>query len=472
VTTVVNSGTINEGASDVIAALRNHARETVQFPPANITLPVVRSAQKESRDYLTEEVLPGLQQAVKALSMVAEKPRNPYMWIADYLERNDPNAPAGMVDGQHEGSAGPVLGPLDVVRAEAVNHVLDAPEDIQGVANFRRSKKHPRVYGVHQCSGAGVRAVIEQLCAEHGTCVWINMRDNPVVYVNGHPFTVHSKDKPTEDALGVKQACVNNGREMARLERQLVRDLITRANAAESQLQLFPANADKDDKDVEPEPTAVPQDGICTFQGVFDALEAEGFGVTLHRCLFCQDGAPEPEEIDDVVQAVRSAGDKAAIVFNCSSGVERTQLGMTLASLMFAIDSGSKPRGYVDPPEGPVVPDLRDKAQYKGIIELCQALPEGQLSKAVVDDAIDDNEILFNFRKCIAQAGTCEQDSDMGSRSNAVCLAMDHLERYWYLICFGAYLKLQVKDKFQQSFSTWLRSKRGTKRSLHKLCLV
>ena len=82
-----------------------------------------------------------------------------------------------------------------------MNHVLDAPEDIQGVANFRRSKKHPRVYGVHQCSGAGVRAVIEQLCAEHGTCVWINMRDNPVVYVNGHPFTVHSK-VPVNIGLG------------------------------------------------------------------------------------------------------------------------------------------------------------------------------------------------------------------------------------------------------------------------------
>ena len=141
----------------------------------------------------------------------------------------------------------------------------------------------------------------------------------------------------------------------------------------------------------------------------------------LARCLFCQDGAPEPEEIDDVVQAVRSAGDKAAIVFNCSSGVERTQLGMTLASLMFAIDSGSKPRGYVDPPEGPVVPDLRDKAQYKGIIELCQALPEGQLSKAVVDDAIDDNEILFNFRKCIAQAGTCERVTDGDVTAFLIC---------------------------------------------------
>jgi len=409
---------------------------------------------------------------VKALAMLSQKPRNPYMWLADYLERNDPLAPAGVVDGRDEGREGPILGAMDVVRAEAVNHMLDAPEDIKGVANFRRSKKFPRIYGVHQPSAAGVRAVIEQLCAEHGTCVWICMRDNPVVYVNGEPYTAHSKDKPLEDALGVKKACVNNGRELARVERQLVRDLITRANSAEGQLQLLVAQSDKDDKDVEPEPTRVEQDAICTFQGVFDALEAEGFGVKLNRCLLCKDGAPEPEEMDEVVAAVRSAGDKAAIVFSCSSGVERTQVGMTLASLMFAIDQGAKPRGYVDPPEGPEVPDVKDKAQYAGIVELCQSLPEGQLCKAVVDDVIDDNETMFNLRKIVAQAAAVETDAELATRSQAVCLAMDHLERYWYFVCFGAYLKLQVNDKFQQSFSTWLRSKRGIKRSLHKLCLV
>jgi len=187
-----------------------------------------------------------------------------------------------------------------------------------------------------------------------------------------------------------------------------VRDLITRANSAEGQLQLLVAQSDKDDKDVEPEPTRVEQDAICTFQGVFDALEAEGFGVKLNRCLLCKDGAPEPEEMDEVVAAVRSAGDKAAIVFSCSSGVERTQVGMTLASLMFAIDQGAKPRGYVDPPEGPEVPDVKDKAQYAGIVELCQSLPEGQLCKAVVDDVIDDNETMFNLRKIVAQAAAVE----------------------------------------------------------------
>jgi len=353
-----------------------------------------------------------------------------------------------------------------------VSHVLDSPEDIQGVANFRRSKKHPRIYGVHQPSTAGLKALVEQLTAEHGTLIWVSVRDNPVVYVNGCPYTVHSKGKPEEDSLGIKKACVNNGRELSRLERQLAKDLVVRASTAGGQLQLFPAQSDKDDKDIEPEPTQVPQDGISTFQGLFDALEAEGFGLKLHRCMFVKDGAPEPEEMDELVAAVRSAGDKAAIVINCGSGVERTQVAMVMASLMYAVDAGAKPKGYVDPPEGPAAADLREKGQYKGIVELCQSLEEGPQCKAIVDDLIDDNDALFNMRKMVFQAAQCDQAADFGTRSEAVCKGMDHLERYWYLICFGAYLRQQVTDKFQQSFSTWLRSKRGIRRSLHKLCLV
>lgn len=471
VTTVVNSGTISEGAADVIAALKSHAREVVQFPPASITLPVVRSAQKESRDYLTEEVLPGLQTAVKALASLPEKPGNPYLWLADYLARNDPSAMVVDTDP----SAAAVLQALDVIKAEAVNHVLDTPEDIAGVANFRRSKKCPRVYGVHQASTVGIRAVVEQLCGEHGTVVWVCLRDTPVVYVNGSPYTIHSKDLPDEDSLGVKKACVNNGTELEKVERQLVKDLVVRANSMGGQLQLFPAASDKNDQDVEPDPVAVQHDAVCTFTQVFDALEAEGFGVKLHRCLVCKDGAPELEEMDQIVAAIRSAGDKAAIVFQCSSGVERTQVGMTLANLMFAIDSGAKPRGYVDPEEGPAVPDLKDKAQYSGIITLCQHLPEGPLCKALADDVIDDNESAihgFNLRKLIAQAASCGLEEDTQARSQAVCLAMDHLERYWLVISFAAYLRQQVKDKFQQSFSTWSRNKRGIRRSLHKLALV
>ena len=472
-TTVVNNGTIAEGAAEVIGAIKAHAREVVTFPPANITLPVMRSAQQGTRDYLTEDVLPGLQMAVKALSNLAERPKKPYLWIAEYLEQNDPRAGTTAISRSQVDLGPALLSASDAVRIDPVRHVLDAPEDIQGVANFRRSKKYPRVYGVHQPSVEGVRAVVEQLCAEHGTCVWISLRDSPVVYVNGIPCGLKRKDRLNEDSLAVKKACVNTGGEMAQLERRIVRDLITRSNEAGGKLQLVPSDEDKSDSELlNTEPVQVAQGNVCTFQGIFDDLEAEGFSVRLTRCLFCKDGAPEPEEVDELVAAVRSAGEKAAVVFQCDSGVERTSVGMTLASLMYSIDSDSKPRGYVDPPEGPDVADLADRAQYGGIIELAKALPEGNLCKALVDDVIDDTEQLGNLRKMIAKAATVEAEASSSARSEAICLGMDYLERYWHLIAFGAYLRKQTTDKFQQSYSAWLRSKRGIRRSLHKLCLA
>ena len=283
-------------------------------------------------------MLPGLQNAVKALSMVSEKPRNPYLWIANYLEKHDPLAAKAQVTSRTETAAGgPILASTDVLREESYNHVLDTPEDIQGVANFRRSKKNPRIYGVHQPTIAGVRAVVEQLCAEHGKVVWICLRDNPVLYVHGKPYRVHSKVSPHEDSLGIKKACVNNGDELARLERHLMRDVIVRAHTSQNMLQLYSADGLKDGNDVEPEPTPTRQGVISTFQGVFDELEAEGFGVKLHRCLFCADGAPEAEEIEQLVAAVRGAGEKPAIVLSCSDGVERTQVGMLFGTLTLTL---------------------------------------------------------------------------------------------------------------------------------------
>ena len=119
VTTVVNNGTIAEGAAEVIGAIKSHAREVVTFPPANITLPVMRSAQQGTRDYLTEEVMPGLQKAIKALSQLAEKPKNPYLWIAEYLESHDPlaQAQAGAVGRADLGP--PLLTEADVVSFRA-----------------------------------------------------------------------------------------------------------------------------------------------------------------------------------------------------------------------------------------------------------------------------------------------------------------------------------------------------------------
>lgn len=291
-----------------------------------------------------------------------------------------------------------------------------------------------------------IREVVADLCGTHGRVIWVCVRDSPVLYVNGMPHTIQSKDNPSDTLLALRKQCISDGAQLQRVEKQLAAELQDKASQQGGNLQLFTSASQKDAANVEPDPTAVASNGIKTLQDIFDSLEAEGFDVVLKRAMLPTDGPPEPEEVDEIVSAVRDLSDgRSAVVFNCSTGVQPTELAMVLASLMLSIDGGVKPRGYVDPLERNPNPDLADKAQYEGIVELCQHFgEEGPIAKAVVDDALDDHSKLVHFRKGIQEAVQCGNDASGAERSKAICMAMSRLENYWYLIAFGAYLRAQV----------------------------
>jgi hypothetical protein len=234
--------------------------------------------------------------------------------------------------------------------------------------------------------------------------------------------------------------------QLAKVERQLARELTEIASEQGGSLQLFPVNSTKDSSNIEPDPVAVPYNGVQPLQEVFDALEVEGFDVTLRRAMLPQTGAPEPEELDEIIAAVRAADDAgAALVISCASGVERTELAMVVAAMMHSVKNGAQPRGYVDPIEGPGNPDYEEKAQYSGIVQLCQFFgAEGPVTKAIVDDVIDDHSKLIHFRRGIHSTSQCANDASAAARSQAVCLAMGKLENYWGLIVVCAYLRAQV----------------------------
>merc|ERR1712168_574040 len=74
------------GSDSVLSA----NREISFFFPQMITEPI--STGNAAREYLEQNVTPTLNDALAKLSK--EKPENPVNWLADYLEKNNPNKPA------------------------------------------------------------------------------------------------------------------------------------------------------------------------------------------------------------------------------------------------------------------------------------------------------------------------------------------------------------------------------------------
>ena len=69
---------------------------------------------------------------------------------------------------------------------------------IDGAPNFRKIDGLP-VYGVAIPTVLGLRNVLSQLgiTAKNGRrLVWVNLREEPLIYVNGSPYVVRESDKP------------------------------------------------------------------------------------------------------------------------------------------------------------------------------------------------------------------------------------------------------------------------------------
>ncbi len=76
------------------------------------------------------------------------------------------------------------------------------PDKLDGAPNFRRVPGY-KVYCVGQPTQAGFEKVIEKVCEKYPKdkpIVWINMRQEPVVYVNGVPVCARPPHKIGEYA--------------------------------------------------------------------------------------------------------------------------------------------------------------------------------------------------------------------------------------------------------------------------------
>lgn len=99
---------------------------------------------------------------------------------------------------------GEVLGSQTVLKSDhcpgCQNQSL--PERVDGAPNFREVPGFP-VYGVANPTIDGIRSVIKRIGGSKGGCpvLWHNMREEPVIYINGKPFVLREVERPYKNML-------------------------------------------------------------------------------------------------------------------------------------------------------------------------------------------------------------------------------------------------------------------------------
>lgn len=105
---------------------------------------------------------------------------------------------------------GEVLGSQTVLKSDHCPgcQQLNLPERVEGAPNFREIPGFP-VYGVANPTVEGIKSVIQRISSskEGRPVFWHNMREEPVIYINGKPFVLREVERPYKNMLEYTVFC-------------------------------------------------------------------------------------------------------------------------------------------------------------------------------------------------------------------------------------------------------------------------
>jgi predicted protein tyrosine phosphatase len=359
--------------------------------------------------------------------------------------------------------------------------VKEAPHT-EGAPNFRRMPGFP-VFGTGQPTIEGFDRVLAPILKKYGeekNIFWVNLRQEPVIYVNGQPFTAR------DPASLHHHLEVSLPEDVAKMEEEFAEVIRSRGE----EFKYF-----KDQYGEHPEERAAKNievteklGDVQTLTNIFTKLKEKVPKVQAIRIPLNQDASPTPECFDLIVALLKNTSASTPIVFNCQGGISRTTTAMVIASLVKEFQLASE----INHMKG-IVPDdilnaLRKKklglpgidteavqeknalmaGEFEVILELLEAYKEndqGKIGKAQVDKLIDlaapppKGTGVQNIREIIIEAKMTFDVSADEWQAYLKEKIMNNIERYFYLIVFAMYIREVGPKEFPMTFKQWMEAK-------------
>jgi len=327
-------------------------------------------------------------------------------------------------------------------------------DKIDGVPNFRRVPGY-KVYCCGQPTKEGFDKAIEKVCEKYpkdGPIVWINMRQEPIVYVNGSPVCARPPNKIGEYAeLGaVTRATVKAD------EEEFLKVLESRAKADNGKIKVV---------DVTKKESEIEVKEMITLSKVMEALKEKYPGLTHNRIPVCNSAAPLETDFDTLCNALLGTNVNTPVIVNCQVGLSRSTTGCVSACLFREFQLSASYEGLIETVPGVDLTVLRMdnyemqkgkdtlfRGEFEVVKELTAALGEdGVASKRECDKVIDKNGPaptgtgIKQLRENIAESKLSYEIMDDAAQAFLKTKIMDNIQKYFYLICFTAYLREMSK---------------------------
>lgn len=342
-------------------------------------------------------------------------------------------------------------------------------KEIEGAPNYRKIKG---IHSTGQPTIEGIKKVLDEAGAKDKEARWINLREEPVIYIDGKPHSMRLKSEATEN---LKQPGIS-AEDLNKQEQDLKQDLINKAKENGGYITIHDEVKNEKGKfEIVERKIKVTEDNIKTTEEVFKDLEKD-YKVKYDRVPITDEQDPEKKDVDKLVDILKNDEPGKAVIFNCHAGKGRTTTGTVIADLMNEAKTKENykdtslvrnkafsvlVRDEVKNTEGEgkrlrsmlTLIDSFEKAKTPEEIDSVVAALKGDIkeNKTKADEAIDRRGQVQNLREAtLTQLEKLKNDPEGKEK------AMVFLKRYFKIIAFNQYVKEAAENGYKPPYSQWL----------------
>merc|ERR1712130_262909 len=335
--------------------------------------------------------------------------------------------------------------------AEHFDKIQKLKDPVAGCPNFRRVPGY-KVYCCGQPTVAGFEAALNKVCGETypktAKIIWINMRQEPDVYINGEPVCARPANKIGEYAeLG------NVTRDSAKAtEVKFLEECEKRIAGNGGKLKVVDINKKESEKEVKE---------ILSLSKVIENMKEKFPGLVHMRVPVCNSAAPLETDFDIITQTLLGSSITTPVIINDQVGLSRATTGCVVACLFKEFQITSSFDGLVETVPGmnlnllkmdtykmDMAKDTLFRGEFPVVMKLVEKLADGSAAKNVCDKVIDKNGTpktggtgIKQLRENIAESKLSYEIMDDAAQAFLKSKIMDNIHKYYYLIVFTAYMR-------------------------------
>ncbi|TFK46087.1 hypothetical protein OE88DRAFT_1668241 [Heliocybe sulcata] len=334
---------------------------------------------------------------------------------------------------------------------------------VRGAINFRNIPGS-KIYALGQPTIEAVDEVVARVKEAHPEAervVWITLREEPIVYVNGAPYCLRREGfslRNMKDYGGISAT------RLEVLEERLRDDVIGELRTFGGRLLLHTETVDGS---VIPVWEEVKEEHVFALKDVMGTRRSPEALVHVHyaRIPITAERAPDFSDLSELIDVViRTDSTNTPIVLNCQLGRGRSTLTAVIVLLIQRwLENSRSNKGTIAPSLSrslsvksmtdsvvDAVPSRPRRHSYTVINNLLRVIRKGPAVKDAVDDAIDQCAEVYNLRDSIEEyRALAEQATDDKQKKSLAQKGLHNLRRYFEMIIFQSYLQSTEPDTME-----------------------